>query len=425
MSMSTADQLIRAIKERIITGTDKESIKKETMTAGHSEEIFEAAYMLAKKELDTQSLQDRELPSAWSLFTNGLRFARQHWKLPVLIGIPLIITAITALLMEQHATSASVTIIGSIVTVLGLLAYFVILFAALNLVGQKTEQLDYKSAFDWVKQNAWSVAIVYLFTAVVAWGGFVLFIIPGIIVSISLYFSIFALVNEGVKGERALFRSRAVVKDRWWTVFGKVVGVGFFSFLLICGFMILAGLIGSVLGLLISEEIIIETVNIIGQIVAAVVTVVTLHAGNHLFLLMREQVPATEETTGRGRYRALAAIGIVAIISFVALLVYVASNDEVLQKLSESGVTDPLRTELFAAGMTAESYAFAHDGSYEGICDVLDDLISAADEIHCNDDQEAWALSANSDDAAWCIDSSGYKKQLEIPLDDRTSCLPF
>src|SRR5690606_24071043 len=191
-------------------------------------EIFEAAYTWAEQELKSPAL-----PSAWVLFVGGARFIRQHWKLPLLIGLPLVVIAAAGMIMKDHPADITVLVIGALLTFIALVVYFALLIAALKVVGQTTEQLDYKTAFAWVKRNFWAAATVYLLTSLVVWGGLILFIIPGIIVSIYLYFSIYALANEGVTGEQALLRSRSLVMGRWWTVFGKVFGIGFFSFMVV------------------------------------------------------------------------------------------------------------------------------------------------------------------------------------------------
>lgn len=52
--------------------------------------------------------------------------------------------------------------------------------------------------------------------------GFILLVIPGIIVLVWLSLSIFTLVIEGARGTDALKRSKAYVEGHWWAVFGRL-----------------------------------------------------------------------------------------------------------------------------------------------------------------------------------------------------------
>jgi len=57
-----------------------------------------------------------------------------------------------------------------------------------------------------------------MFCLVILVGG-ILLIIPGIIFYIYFEFSFFVFVGEGIKGAKALSRSKELVKGYWWQVF--------------------------------------------------------------------------------------------------------------------------------------------------------------------------------------------------------------
>lgn len=59
--------------------------------------------------------------------------------------------------------------------------------------------------------------------------GFVMLIIPGIIFSVWFYFSGNALVIDGYRGRKGLSYSKALVRNRFWPIFGRI-------FLLTCVF---------------------------------------------------------------------------------------------------------------------------------------------------------------------------------------------
>ncbi len=51
-------------------------------------------------------------------------------------------------------------------------------------------------------------------------------IVPGIILSLALIFSSFALVLENRRGLDALMQSRAYAKGYWWAIFGRYLLFG-------------------------------------------------------------------------------------------------------------------------------------------------------------------------------------------------------
>jgi len=74
-----------------------------------------------------------------------------------------------------------------------------------------------KDSWPYLGSYAWISFLVGL----VVVGGFILFIIPGIIFLVWFCFSTFILVFEGKKGTQALKRSKALVQGYWWSVVGR------------------------------------------------------------------------------------------------------------------------------------------------------------------------------------------------------------
>lgn len=79
------------------------------------------------------------------------------------------------------------------------------------------------------------VALYFLAVAV----GFVLLVVPGIWLSVSLYFGAQAVVVDGARGVRALRLSGRYVEGEWWPAFGTLLMIG-----------LLSSLIGGAIGLI-------------------------------------------------------------------------------------------------------------------------------------------------------------------------------
>jgi hypothetical protein len=81
------------------------------------------------------------------------------------------------------------------------------------------------------KPKAWDLVPTMIITALAVIGGFFFFIIPGIIMGISLSFVFNVMVFENKTMWAALTRSRDLVRGRWWNLF--VIFVAFFIFSMI------------------------------------------------------------------------------------------------------------------------------------------------------------------------------------------------
>jgi len=71
-----------------------------------------------------------------------------------------------------------------------------------------------------------------ILTAFLVFGGFLFFVIPGILFTVWFWFAPFVFVAEGTRGSRALFRSKALVAGRWWGVALRLLSVTALSILI-------------------------------------------------------------------------------------------------------------------------------------------------------------------------------------------------
>lgn len=85
-----------------------------------------------------------------------------------------------------------------------------------------------------------AVLAVVILTAVVVLLGLVCLIVPGIYLGVALYFSTQAVVAEDRSPIEALRRSRELVRDQWWRVFG--IGIVFSVMIGVLSALISAGL---------------------------------------------------------------------------------------------------------------------------------------------------------------------------------------
>lgn len=84
--------------------------------------------------------------------------------------------------------------------------------------------------------RAWALAFL---SGLILFGASLLFIIPGIILSLYFSFSLYILIAEDIGGISALHKSKQYIKGHWWAVAGRIG----FLFILYLGLLIIYGIL--------------------------------------------------------------------------------------------------------------------------------------------------------------------------------------
>jgi hypothetical protein len=128
-----------------------------------------------------------------------------------------------------------------------LVAFVVLIFSTINSWGilfavsqPDPYSVNYEDAVAWSAKHflplLWTTVLVGLATL----GGFLLLIIPGIIISLYLQFSMYAIAMGSDYGVPALKQSYHDVKNHWWVVVKKLFALGMWLLLiyLVVGFVL-------------------------------------------------------------------------------------------------------------------------------------------------------------------------------------------
>lgn len=181
----------------------------------------------------------QKLPSATSLF-------QKAWDVYVgnlttilgVIGLPVVVVLGTGVVLGGvvFLTLPNVTVITTAFVVFVLMAVVAQSWGMLALLYAIKERGTGVGVID-LYRKSWPKILSYWWIALLAGfaflGSVILFIIPGIIVSTWLVFSVYIFVAEDVKGVDALARSRAYVKGYWWRVFGHTIFISLVLFVLL------------------------------------------------------------------------------------------------------------------------------------------------------------------------------------------------
>lgn len=143
------------------------------------------------------------------------------------------------------ATYGILSLIATVIYAVGMIWGFT---ALVNQVNKLDQPMTLKDAFMKAKPFIWSMFITGLLVAIFTIIGFILIIIPGIIVGVWLSFATYIVIAENKSGMEAIKASKAYVEGYWWPVFGRAIVVGIIVALI-------AGIIGGIANMIIGQTL--------------------------------------------------------------------------------------------------------------------------------------------------------------------------
>lgn len=163
-----------------------------------------------------------KLDSIGDLFAKSWRLFEKHFRVALQIFlIPAFLILVGQLLIIRN-TSASL-LLSMVINLLSVIFSVVASIALITLFGKGTNFAEsYKNGFKLFWPAVWIGILVTLAT----FGGFVLFVLPGIMLAIQLGLVNYALVLNGKQGLAALSQSREYIKGYWWAYFGRGILLG-------------------------------------------------------------------------------------------------------------------------------------------------------------------------------------------------------
>ncbi|MEY2665669.1 MAG: hypothetical protein RLZZ480_774 [Candidatus Parcubacteria bacterium] len=414
-------ELITAVKQRIVAGQSKDVIKAEVLAMGYSEAIFESVFTLAQHDLEKgieAPVVSGNLPSAFDLLERSLAFVWKRLDVVAFILVPALLFFFCTYAGERMTEPKSLAYAIDGVTAVFFIIYIVALFAVMYITSSHEQVPTYKESLEWTKTHLLPLLFVSLLVFLVVVAGFVLFIIPGLVLGITLYFAQYALIIEDERGMNALTRSRTLVKGRFWEIALKLFALIVYIWAPIFVAMVVVVMVAETQPALqkfaLAGEVALE-------VVSAFTMVVVLHAMGQLYRALQVGRPLPAERASGGVYWFLAVLGVVAAVGLVLAIVFFKSS------FTESVVVDStaLQSEIQSSGMSAKLYAREHQGSFEGVCDVLKTRVTSAESVECNDTDTAWAISGLVGETRWCADTTTVGKQVKTELKDRLTCFPL
>ncbi len=245
-------ELVAAIRQRISLGHTEEEIRNEVLSTGHTEEAFSVAYQAAvainkavgvsfaptstdhyARSGDTTGV--KTLISYQALFSGALRLAWQEQML-LLKGIAatilfIILVALAGFGVVLASVDQSNDISDGIIFWIVVIGFFALLIGFVVLIQmvmmraliKRQSGETFTSHILWSLRQTVGLSVVSFLVIALILAGYVLFIIPGIILSVYLFFSLFFYLDGKGGASEALVMSTAHSYGRFWAICGRII----------------------------------------------------------------------------------------------------------------------------------------------------------------------------------------------------------
>lgn len=228
-------------------GHGDDDIRAGLIKAGWSQADVEQAFSEASGNgAGSSPVAGTKLPGTFTIIKETFQQFGRHWKpyvaltlLPLLSWIPFVIAFAAIGLADSRGYDISNNI--GLLAILGILG--IVFFIALLIAHLWTQSaLVYAITHEGVTireslRSGWRFVLpmiwVHLVTSLIVLGGYTLFIVPGIILSITVAFAVISLFKEDKHGLRSAVESGHLVKGYWWAVFGRSFLIGILYLLLV------------------------------------------------------------------------------------------------------------------------------------------------------------------------------------------------
>ncbi len=316
-----------------------------------------------------------KLPGLFALLDETILIYKRKFKLFIGIAIipQLIMLVLAAIifLVGILGFSSKDLILKVILGIVGFLVVLLFLFfvlwsttALLYAVLRKGE-IGFKESYKKSLPYIIPVFAVGFLSGLISFGGFLLFIIPGIIFTVWFSLVSYIIINENVRGFNALLKSKEYIKGRWWQVFWRFLG---FAVLMFVFYLVIALVIAVIARMLPNFG------NILEQIFAVVINVIMTPIQMIFGVILYEKIknakgdfefPPSKKT----RVISITSFVIIAILGIVLLFFLLGSVGSLFNR---SFLEDAKKnTDLMVIQDALNNY-YADNGVYP---DRLEDLI--------------------------------------------------
>jgi hypothetical protein len=280
-----------------------------------------------KSSPPTQQIQLAKLPGPGELIRSSWETLKLRWK--SIVGVYILFVGIILLLSMLFGGGVALSIgLGKQVflTIIGFLIFYIGIFLigvwmqaalALSIVGDSNTGVVQNIKLAWPKIIP--LFLVTLLMGLIVLGGFMLFVIPGIIFMIWFAFGNFIVVFENKRGVDALFTSKEYMKGNFLAVLGR----GLVYLLFVFGVMFLFGIVTGVLKGISDSVFMMFFSQLVTMIANGIVSLLGLVYGYKIYEAVRNQKKDVKIVVSRGAKTGFIIVLLWGVISVVLLFYFI------------------------------------------------------------------------------------------------------
>lgn len=268
-------ELVDRIRRQIGQGDARQDVVNSLLFGGWEEQDIKDSFAEADRLQDVlkggdSEISTKDFPSAGELFKRSWNLYKAHLGTFLKIaGVPIVLDLMFIIILLYYSIAYGLTfneifssaewpilllvaVTNLIASVLQLWSHAALIYAVKSEGNIKVKEA-YRRSFSKVAAFIW---ITFL-SSLIIFGGFMFFIVPGLIFGVWFSMVYFVVIDENLRGTDALLRSREYIRGNFSKVLSLLLGLFLYSVvILIVFFVVIAVLAAVVTGLLASSGLV-------------------------------------------------------------------------------------------------------------------------------------------------------------------------
>ena len=402
------EEQLKYVQEQLTAGVSPETLRATLLESGYDEVLVDELLQAA----GVSSVSSAALATTIGLPKYGT-FLSMAWSAPRERSDLLLLAIVGIAGWSALVTFLTSFVDGGAVQTLGMFAnaasglIYIYLLAAILAVWLRADCVAVADGLRWANKNFSSIWWMAIVLFLVQFTGYLLFIIPGLVILGYTLLAYPVRVAEERRGLAALVRSTALVYGNWWGVLGRTVVLGLtFIPLYILGILIFF-LLSSSLGIS-PENVWLES---IFWLIGAYTLAISAKANGVLYqslVTLDDTFVAEQWSRTKVTYTILAWLGAPAtVVLFVLGSVLLSSITDVQSSARDAAMQVMLSESYF--------YYNINDFSYEGFCQHASmPIFSEGNNVNCIDGEEGFRVYVSQGAGGYvCINHEAGLVELE------------
>lgn len=223
------EEIAKYVVDERARGVREEDIKAELLAKGWKEDDVNAAMATVASDTSPPATQfNGGLSDMGDLFLLTWTDMQSHFSLIASIMSVPIILYFAASVSREMMTRDDMFSSGILYAFAQLAGAIFLLLATIGIIKQVKSgwKLSVEETYRIALPYFWPLVWVSLLSGLVVLGGFLLLLVPGVILAVMLSFSRIAVVVDDKRGMDALMWSKELVHGLWWEVFKRLISLG-------------------------------------------------------------------------------------------------------------------------------------------------------------------------------------------------------